>query len=90
MSAEVANGGTLASTTALAARLRMPRGLRVALDPKGATIISGDRFDAVAQVAGGGRSTRRTWTLAAPRGTTIMLTVDSPVTGASSQTITLR
>ncbi len=90
VSVEVANDGLLASTTALSARLRTPRGLRLELDPKGATIVSGERIQVVNQVAGAGRSTRRSWTVAASRGTTMTLTVDSPVTGSASQTITLR
>ncbi len=90
VSVEVANDGVLASTTALSARLRTPRGLRLQLDPNGATILSGEQIQVVGQVAGGGRSTRRSWTVAAPRGTTMTLTVDSPVTGSASQTITLR
>ncbi len=87
---EVANEGTLASTTSLASRLRMPRGLRLELDPRGGTLLSGDRIQVVPQVAGAGRSTRRTWTVAAPRGATMTLSVGSPVTGSASQTITLR
>ncbi len=90
VSVEVANDGLLASTTALSARLRTPRGLRLELDPKGATILSGERIQVVNQVPGAGRSTRRSWTVAASRGATMTLTVDSPVTGSASQTITLR
>ncbi|MEO5824941.1 MAG: M14 family metallopeptidase [Gemmatimonadales bacterium] len=90
VSVEVANDGLLATTTALSARLRTPRGLRLELDPKGATIVSGERIQVVGQVPGGGRSMRRSWTVAGSRGTTMTLTVDSPVTGSASQTITLR
>ncbi len=90
VSVEVANDGMLGSTTALSARLRTPRGLRLELDPKGATILSGERIQVVNQVPGAGRSTRRSWTVAGSRGTSMTLTVDSPVTGSASQTITLR
>lgn len=90
VSVEVSNDGVLASTTSLSVRLRTPRGARLQLDPKGATILSGDRIQVVGQLAGGGRSTRRTWTVAGARGATMTLTVESPVAGTSSQTITLR
>lgn len=90
VSVEVGNDGVLASTTALSARLRMPRGARLELEPKGTTILNGERIQVVGQLAGGGRSTRRAWTVAGVRGATMTLTVESPVAGTSSQTITLR
>ncbi len=90
VSADVANDGALPTSTALGARLRNPRGMRVDLDVKGNTILSGQKVQILAPIAGGGRSTRLEWTVAAPRGAALLLTAGSPVTGTVSQTITLR
>jgi hypothetical protein len=90
LSADIANDGALPTSTALGARMRNPRGVRVDLDAKGGTILSGQKVQLLAPIAGGGRSTRLEWTVAAPRGATVLLTAGSPVTGTATQTITLR
>jgi hypothetical protein len=90
ISAEVANDGVLPTTTALGARLRNPRSVRVDLDTKTGTLLSGRAVQLLVPIAGGGRSTRLEWTVAAARGASVVLTAGSPVTGTASQTITLR
>ena len=90
ISAEVANDGALPTSTALGARMRNPRGMRVDLDPKGGSILSGQKVQVLPPIAGGGRSTHLEWTVAAPRGGSVLLTAGSPVTGTISQTISLR
>lgn len=90
ISVELANDGALPTSTALGARLRNPRGLRVELDPKTGTLLSGQRIQVLGPIAGGGRSTRLEWTVAASRGATLLITAGSPVTGTVSQSITLR
>lgn len=90
ISAEVTNEGVLPTSTALGARLRNPRGMRVDLDAKGGTILSGQKVQILGPLAGGGRSTRLEWTVAAARGSALVLTAGSPVTGTVSQPITLR
>jgi hypothetical protein len=90
ISADVANDGVLPTSSALGARLRNPRGLRIDLDPKGGTILSGQKVQLLPPVAGGGRSTHLVWTIAASNGATVSLTAGSPVTGTVSQVITLR
>lgn len=90
ITAEVANEGALPTATALGARLRNPRGVRVDLDPKTGTILSGSKVQVLQPIAGGGRSTKLEWTIAAARGTALTLSAGSPTTGAATQTITLR
>ncbi len=90
ISTDVVNDGVLPTTTAIGARLRNPRSVRVDLDAKGGTILSGQKVQLIAPIAGGGRSTRLAWTVAAAQGTTVSLSAGSPVTGTVSHTITLR
>ncbi|MDX2261659.1 MAG: M14 family metallopeptidase [Gemmatimonadales bacterium] len=87
---EVANNGALPTTTALGARMRNPRGVRVDLTGAGMTILSGTAVQVLGVLEGGGRSTTLEWTVAAPRGTTLQLTAGSPVSGSATQTISLR
>lgn len=86
----LANEGMLPTTTALGARMRNPRTLRVALDLRGATLLSGEAIQLAGPIAGGGRSAELTWTVAAARGATLALSAGSPTTGTATQTITLR
>lgn len=90
VTAEIANVGTLPTTTALASRLRQPRRVRLDLDLAGATLLSGEAVQLLSPIDGGGRSTTVEWTVAARPGTTITVRAGSPVTGAASQSITLR
>ncbi|MES2123734.1 MAG: M14 family metallopeptidase [Gemmatimonadota bacterium] len=90
ISASVANEGVLPTATALGARLRNPRGVRVDLDAKGGEILSGQKVQLLQPIPGGGRSTRLEWTLTGARGATVELRAGSPVTGTSLQTISLR
>lgn len=90
VSIEVANDGVLPTTTALGARMRNPRGVRVDLEARGATILSGAAVQLLGPIEGGGHSSRLEWTIAAPRGTTLQLTAGSPVSGSATQTISLR
>ncbi|MBP6443510.1 MAG: hypothetical protein KA267_05770 [Gemmatimonadales bacterium] len=87
---EVANDGALPTTTALGARMRNPRGVRVDLTGQGMTILSGNAVQLLGALEGAGRTTTLEWTIAAPRGTTLQLTVGSPVSGSATQTISLR
>ena len=91
ISAEVINTGRLPSTTALAARLRNPRRIRVDLDLAGTTLVSGDAMQLVGPLAAaGGHGSELTWTVAGRPGTALTLTAGSPVTGTITQTVTLR
>lgn len=90
VTAEVGNAGALPTTTALGARMRNPRGVRVDFEVKGGSLLSGRVVQVLGALAGGGRTQKLEWTVAAPRGTTIQLTVGSPVSGAATQTISLR
>jgi hypothetical protein len=87
---DLANEGTLPTNTALGARMRNPRNIRVALDLRGATLLSGQAIEIAGPLAGGGRSTTMTWTVAAARGATLSLSAESPTTGAVTQSIQLR
>lgn len=87
---EVANLGTLPTTTDLAARLRQPRRVRLDLGLAGATLLSGEPVQLLGAIDGGGRSTTVEWTVAAQAGTTITITAASPVTGTATQSLTLR
>jgi len=87
---ELANEGTLPTNTSLGARMRNPRNLRVALDLRGATLLSGELIQLAGPIAGGGRSTTMIWTVAAARGATLSLSAESPTTGAATQSIPLR
>ncbi len=87
---DVANDGALPTTTALGARMRNPRGLRVDLTGQGMTILSGSAVQVLGVLEGAGRTTTLEWTIAAPRGTTLQLTAGSPVSGSATQTISLR
>jgi hypothetical protein len=87
---DLANRGTLATTTALAARLRQPRRVRVDLDLGSATLLSGEAVQLLGAIEGGGRTTTVQWTVAARAGATVRVTAGSPVTGTASQSITLR
>ncbi len=86
----LANDGALPTTTALGARMRTPRGVRVDLQGSGMTILSGNAVQILGVLEGGGRTTMLEWTIAAPRGTTLQLTAGSPVSGSATQTISLR
>jgi hypothetical protein len=86
----LANEGALPTTTALGARMRNPRGVRVDLQGAGMTILSGAGVQVLGVLEGGGRTTALEWTIAAPRGTTLQLTAESPVSGRATQTISLR
>jgi hypothetical protein len=87
---DLANEGALPTNTALGARMRNPRNIRVALDLRGATLLSGQAVEIAGPLAGGGRSTTMTWTVAAARGATLSLSAESPTTGAVTQSIQLR
>lgn len=87
---DVANDGALPTTTALGARMRNPRGVRVDLTGQGMTILSGNAAQVLGVIEGAGRTTTLEWTIAAPRGTTLQLTAGSPVSGSATQTISLR
>lgn len=88
--AELANEGGLPTTTALGARMRNPRGIRVALDLGGTTLLSGERVQLEGALAPGGRSTTLRWTVAGRAGATLRLDAEAPTAGAATQTITLR
>ena len=90
ITANVANEGVLPTSTALGGRLRNPRGVRVDLDPKNGTILSGQRVQILQPIDGGGRSVELEWTVTAARGAIVQLSAGSPVTGTATQTITLR
>ncbi len=90
ITAEVANQGVLPTTTALAARLRQPRRVKLVLDAGSATLLSGEKLQLLGAIDGGGRSTTVAWTVAARPGQSITVSAESPVTGRASQTITLR
>jgi hypothetical protein len=87
---EVANLGVLPTHTAVAARLREPRRVRLDLTLGSATLLSGEAVQLLGAIDGGGRSTTVSWTVAARAGSTVTLTAGSPVTGSATQTITLR
>lgn len=87
---ELANDGALPTNSALGARMRNPRNIRVALDLRGATLLSGDAVQVAGPIAGGGRSSTLSWTVAAARGASLSLLAESPTTGSVTQTITLR
>lgn len=90
VSVEVANEGMLPTNTSLGSRMRNPRNIRVALDLQSATLLSGEAVQVAGPIAGGGRSTTMTWTVAAARGTTLSLLAESPATGSATQSIPLR
>lgn len=90
ITANVANEGVLPTSTALGARLRNPRGVRVDLDAKGGEILSGQKVQVLQPIAGGGRSTKLEWNVTGARGATVQLRAGSPVTGTTTLTITLR
>lgn len=90
ISVDLANEGTLPTNTSLGSRMRNPRNIRVALDPRGATLLSGEAIRIAGPIAGAGRSTTMTWTVAAARGATLSLSAESPTTGAVTQSIPLR
>jgi hypothetical protein len=90
ISVDLANEGTLPTNTSLGSRMRNPRNIRVALDLRGATLLSGEAIQIAGPIAGGGRSTTMTWTVAATRGATLSLSAESPTTGAATQSIPLR
>jgi hypothetical protein len=87
---EVANTGVLPTQTAVAARLREPRRIRLDLALGDATLLSGEAVQLLGAIDGGGRSATVTWTVAARAGSTVTITAGSPVTGSATQTITLR
>lgn len=87
---ELANDGALPTNTALGSGMRNPRNIRVALDLRGATLLSGQAIQVEGPIAGGGRSSTLAWTVAAARGATLSLLAESPTTGLITQTITLR
>ncbi|MDX2206196.1 MAG: M14 family metallopeptidase [Gemmatimonadales bacterium] len=87
---ELANEGALPTNTALGSRMRNPRNVRVALDLRGATLLSGQAIQVEGPIAGGGRSSTLAWTVGAARGATLSLLAESPTTGSITQTITLR
>jgi hypothetical protein len=87
---ELANRGTLPTTTALASRLRQPRRVRLDLDIGDATLLSGEKVQLLGAIDGGGRTTIVQWTVAARAGSPVRVTAGAPVTGTVSQSITLR
>jgi hypothetical protein len=87
---ELANRGTLPTTTALASRLRQPRRVRLDLDIGDATLLSGEKVQLLGAIDGGGRTTTVQWTVAARAGTSVRVTAGAPVAGTVSQSITLR
>ncbi len=87
---EVANLGALPTTTAVAARLRQPRRIRIDFDAGSTTLLSGRPVQLIGAIDGGGRSERYQWTVAGRAGETVSVTAGSPVTGSDTQSITLR
>lgn len=87
---ELANDGALPTNPSLGSRMRNPRNIRVALDLRGATLLSGNAVQVAGPIPGGGRSSTLTWTVAAARGATLSLMAESPTTGTATQTISLR
>ncbi|HUG28191.1 MAG TPA: hypothetical protein VMK53_07825, partial [Gemmatimonadales bacterium] len=91
VTAQVANLGYLPTMTALGPRARWPRQIRVDLKSgQGQTLVSGRAVHLLGPIQGSGRSTELSWVVTGSRGSTVELSVESPVAGAASTTITLR
>ena len=88
---EVANDGYLPTTSALGARVQMPRRVRVALDAgKGRTIVSGKRFQLLDPIPGSGNDAELTWVVRGAAGDRMTITAESPAAGHATMTVTLR
>ena len=88
---EVANDGYLPTTSALGARVQMPRRVRVALDlGKGRDLVSGKRFQLLAPIPGSGNDIELTWVVRGAAGDRMTITAESPAAGHATMTVTLR
>lgn len=91
ITAQVANDGYLPTQSAIGARVRWPKPVRVALTTgTGQALASGQAVQLLGPVQGSGRSTELTWTVVGAPGSTVTLEAASPGAGRATQTITLR
>lgn len=91
ITAELANTGYLPTRSALGARVRWPRQVRVELEAGSGQHISGGRaIQLVDAIDGSGRSRELTWVVVGPPGSTVTLTAKSPVGGSTTRNVTLR
>ncbi len=91
VTAQVANDGFLPTQSAIGARVRWQRPVRVELRTAGdQQVASGRPIQLLGPVAGSGRSTELSWLVVGAPGSTVTLEAASPSAGRASQTITLR
>jgi hypothetical protein len=91
VTAQVANDGFLPTQSAIGARVRWQRPVRVELKTGGDQQVAGGRaVQLIAPVAGSGRSTELTWLVVAAPGSSVTLEAASPSAGRAAQTVTLR
>jgi hypothetical protein len=91
VTAQVANEGFLPTQSAIGARVRWQRPVRVELRTgDGQEIAGGRAVQLLAPVPGSGRSTELSWLVVGAPGGTVTLEAASPSAGRASQTITLR
>ncbi|MGH7657691.1 MAG: hypothetical protein ACREL6_05610, partial [Gemmatimonadales bacterium] len=88
---ELANSGYLPTRSALGARVRWPRQVRVELETGSDQHISGGRaIQLVDAIDGSGRSRELTWVVVGAPGSSVTLTASSPVGGFTTRNVTLR
>jgi hypothetical protein len=91
VSAQVANDGYLPTLSAMGARSRWPRRVRVDLQTSsGQQLVNGRAVQMLDPIRGSGNSATMTWMVIGDPGSTVTLKAASPVAGAASQVITLR
>lgn len=91
VSAQVANNGYFPTQSAIGARARWQRAVRVDFKTSGdQRIVSGRAVQLLGPIDGSGRSTTLTWVVVAAPGSTITLEAASPGSGRATESITLR
>lgn len=91
VTADVVNTSYLPTNSALGARSRLPRRVKVELSmPNGVTLSSGRKQQYIDALRGSGATQRFEWVVVGDAGATLTLNVGAPNTGAVTETITLR
>jgi hypothetical protein len=91
ITARVHNDGYLPSVSALGARVRWPRRVRLELRlSDGQTVTAGRAVELIGPIEGSGGSIERSWVVVGAPGSSVTLSASSPVAGAASRQITLR
>lgn len=87
---QVVNNGYLPTLSAIGARARWTRRIRLELDLDGQSVASGRRVQLLGAIPGSGGAHEVSWLIVGRAGSRFTVSAESPVAGSASATITLQ